>query len=214
MACQVFHPDDKPCEAITPHQPPTAFHSFRFGASDSTEATLMRHRALMAIALMFGLTVLRPPWAEAGEKPVSPPKRVLVELYTSQGCNSCPPASDLLGNLFELGDGADRIVPLNFHVDYFNQPWTDPYSDASYTRRQRDYNSMQHRDDLQFTPLLMVDGREPLLGSDRAKAVTAIILHAAMSETSLNCWKLSVISVFRGSAWVVGRPSRISWMAA
>jgi hypothetical protein len=134
----------------------------------------MRHRASMAIALILGLTVLRPPSAEAGEKPASPPKRVLVELYTSQGCNSCPPASDLLGNLFELGDGADRIVPLNFHVDYFNQPWPDPYSDASYTRRQRDYNSMQHRDDLQFTPLLMVDGREPLVGSDRAKAVTAI----------------------------------------
>jgi hypothetical protein len=93
---------------------------------------------------------------------------------TSQGCNSCPPASDLLGKLFELGDGADRIVPLNFHVDYFNQPWPDPYSGASYTRRQRDYNSVQHRDDLQFTPLLMVDGRQPLLGSDRAKAVAAI----------------------------------------
>ena len=122
----------------------------------------MRHRALMAIVLILSLTVLRPPWAGAWEKPVDAPKRVLLELYTSQGCNSCPPASDLLGKLFELGDGADRIVPLNFHVDYFNQPWPDPYSDASYTRRQRDYNSVQHRDDLQFTPLLMVDGRQPL----------------------------------------------------
>ena len=134
----------------------------------------MRDRALRALALFLILTVLRPPGAGAGEKPVDPPKKVLVELYTSQGCSSCPPASDLLGKLFELGDGRDRIVPLNFHVDYFNQPWPDPYSDASYTRRQRDYNSVQHRDDLQFTPLLMVDGRHPLLGSDRAKAVAAI----------------------------------------
>ena len=69
---------------------------------------------------------------------------------------------------------ADRIVPLNFHVDYFNQPWPDPYSDASYTRRQRDYDEVQRRDDLQLTPLLMVDGRHPLLGSDRTKAVAAI----------------------------------------
>ena len=120
------------------------------------------------------LTVLRPAAAAAGENPVDQPKRVLVELYTSQGCSSCPPASDLLGKLTELGVGRDRIVPLNLHVDYFNQPWPDPYSDASYARRQRDYNSVQHRDDLQFTPLLMVDGRLPLLGSDRAKAVAAI----------------------------------------
>jgi hypothetical protein len=134
----------------------------------------MRHRALRAIALILSLTVLRPPWTGAREKPADPPKRVLVELYTSHGCNSCPPASDLLGKLFELGDGADRVVPLNFHVDCLIQPSPDPYSDASYTRRQRDYNSVQHRDDLRFTPLLMVDGRQPLLGSDSAKAVAAI----------------------------------------
>ena len=127
----------------------------------------MKNRALKAIAVFLTLTVLRPLAAAAGENPVDQPKRVLVELFTSQGCNSCPPASDLLGKLFELGDDRDQIVPLNFHVDYFNQPWPDPYSDASYTRRQRDYNSVQHRDDLQFTPLLMVDGRLPLLGSDR-----------------------------------------------
>jgi hypothetical protein len=134
----------------------------------------MKNRALKAIAVYFLLTVLRPAVAAAGENPVDQPKRVLVELYTSQGCSSCPPASDLLGKLTELGVGRDRIVPLNLHVDYFNQPWPDPYSDASYTRRQRDYNSVQHRDDLQFTPLLMVDGRQPLLGSDRAKAAAAI----------------------------------------
>ncbi|HEX3450882.1 MAG TPA: DUF1223 domain-containing protein [Isosphaeraceae bacterium] len=134
----------------------------------------MRDRALRALALFLILTVLCPSGAGAGEKPVDAPKKVLVELYTSQGCSSCPPASDLLGKLFELGDGPDRIVPLNFHVDYFNQPWPDPYSDASYTRRQRDYNTVQRRDDLQFTPLLMVDGRQPLIGSDRAKAVAVI----------------------------------------
>ena len=134
----------------------------------------MKERALKAIAAFLMLTVLRPVAAAAGENPVDQPKRVLVELYTSQGCSSCPPASDLLGKLTEPGVDRDRIVPLNLHVDYFNQSWPDPYSDASYTRRQRDYNSVQHRHDLQFTPLLMVDGRLPLLGSDRAKAVAAI----------------------------------------
>ncbi len=134
----------------------------------------MKNRALKTIAVFFMLTVLHPDAAAAGENPVDQPKRVLVELYTSQGCSSCPPASDLVGKLTELGVGRDRIVPLNFHVDYFNQPWPDPFSDASYTRRQCDYNRVQRRDDLQFTPLLMVDGRQPLFGSDRTIAVAAI----------------------------------------
>jgi hypothetical protein len=134
----------------------------------------MKNRALKAIAVFFTLTVLRPVAAAGGEYPVSQPKRVLVELFTSQGCSSCAPASDLLGKLTEPGVDRDRIVPLNLHVDYFNQPWPDPYSDASYTRRQCDYNGVQRRDDLRITPLLMIDGRHPLLGSDRAKAVAAI----------------------------------------
>jgi hypothetical protein len=127
----------------------------------------MKNRALKAIAVFFMLTVLRPAAAAAGEKSVDLPRKVLVEFYTSQGCSSCPPASDLLGKLIELSDARDRIVLLNFHVDYFNQPWPDPYSDASYTRRQCDYNGVQRRDDLRITPLLMVDGRQALLGSDR-----------------------------------------------
>jgi hypothetical protein len=134
----------------------------------------MKNRALKAIAVFFTLTVLRPVAAAAGEYPVNQPKRVLVELFTSQGCGSCAPASDLLGKLTEPGVDRDRIVPLNLHVDYFNQPWPDPYSDASYTRRQCDYNGVQRRDDLRITPLLMVDGRQPLFGSDRTMAVAAI----------------------------------------
>jgi hypothetical protein len=53
-------------------------------------------------------------------------KKVLVERYTSQGCSSCPPASDVMGQLAALGYGPDGIVPINFHVDYFNEPWADP----------------------------------------------------------------------------------------
>ena len=134
----------------------------------------MKNRALKTIAVFFMLTVLHPDAAAAGENPVDQPKRVLVELFTSQGCSSCAPASDLLGKLTEPGVDRDRIVPLNLHVDYFNQPWPDPYSDASYTRRQCDYNGVQRRDDLRITPLLMVDGRQPLFGSDRTMAVAAI----------------------------------------
>jgi hypothetical protein len=101
-------------------------------------------------------------------------KKVLVELYTSQGCDSCPPASDLLGRLADLGFGPDRIVPVDFHVDYFNDPWVDRFSDAAYSRRQWSYNNVQGRNDLYFTPMMMVDGRTPLLGSNRPAAIAAI----------------------------------------
>src|SRR5262249_14337057 len=86
----------------------------------------------------------------------------------------CPKAEQLLGRLAEMGYGTDRIVPLAFHVDYFNTPWKDPFSDAAYSARERAYNTVLHREDLYFTPMLMIDGREPMLGSDQPKAESAL----------------------------------------
>jgi hypothetical protein len=114
--------------------------------------------------------------AAAGDDGSTPSdaKKVLVELYTSQGCDSCPPAADLVGRLPALGYGPDRAVVVAFHVDYFNDPWKDPFSDPLFSRRQLSYNDVQRRDDLYFTPMMMVDGRVPMLGSDRPKALAAI----------------------------------------
>jgi hypothetical protein len=61
-----------------------------------------------------------------------PQRRVLVELYTSQGCNLCPEAERLLG---VLASRNAQMVPVAFHVDYFNDPWKDPFSDSLYTQR-------------------------------------------------------------------------------
>jgi hypothetical protein len=101
-------------------------------------------------------------------------KKVLVELYTSQGCDSCPSAADLVGRLASLGYGRDRIVPLAFHVDYFNEPWKDPYSDPAYSQREMAYNGALNRKDLYFTPMMMIDGRYPMLGSDQPKVKAAL----------------------------------------
>ena len=111
----------------------------------------------------------------AGGPASSPsPKKILVELYTSQGCSSCPPASDLLGRLAKLGYGPDRVVALNFHVDYFNQPWVDPYSNPVAARRQGYCNEVLQRRDLSFTPLMVVDGCDPLVGSNRSAMLAAL----------------------------------------
>ena len=107
-------------------------------------------------------------------------KKVLVELYTSQGCDACPKAEALLGRLKELGFGPDRVVPVAFHVDYFNTPWKDPFSDNLFSRRQYEYSLISRRENdtdpnyLYFTPMMMVDGRYPMLGSDQPKALSSL----------------------------------------
>jgi hypothetical protein len=66
----------------------------------------------------------------------APNRTVLVELYTSQGCDMCPAAEKILGTLAEQDR---RIVPIAFHVDYFNEPWKDVFSDPLYSQRQMTY---------------------------------------------------------------------------
>jgi hypothetical protein len=106
-----------------------------------------------------------------------PKRAVLIELFSSQGCDSCPSAEVVLGKLGAEG----RVIPVAFHVDYFNDPWRDVFSDHRYSQRQARYsglyvraNNVDKPDYLYFTPMLMVDGRTPMLGSDEAKAREAI----------------------------------------
>jgi hypothetical protein len=104
------------------------------------------------------------------------PRMVLVELYTSQGCDMCPAAELLLGALAERDR---RIVPIAFHVDYFNDPWKDVFSDPLYSKRQMVYNQLytgpkNPEHGLYYTPMLMIDGQKSVNGRDRALAEAAI----------------------------------------
>jgi hypothetical protein len=128
-------------------------------------------RVALAVAAIAAIGTTPGPGAEP--KPAAP-KKALVELYTSQGCDMCPAADQLLARLGGLGNGPDRIVALSFHVDYFNDPWKDPFSDADYSRREMAYNTALNRKDLYFTPMMMIDGRHPMLGSDQARAQAAL----------------------------------------
>ena len=79
---------------------------------------------------------------------------VTIELFTSQGCSSCPPADAVLGNLARRPD----IVALSFHVDYWNYiGWKDPFSSAKTTERQRGYARALHQNSI-YTPEMVVDG--------------------------------------------------------
>ncbi|HMG02624.1 MAG TPA: DUF1223 domain-containing protein [Edaphobacter sp.] len=100
---------------------------------------------------------------------------VLVELFTSEGCSSCPPADRLLSSLQKQQPVANaHIIVLEEHVDYWDrQGWRDRFSSAQLTQRQNFYAPRLKFDD-PYTPQMVVDGQSQFLGSDAAKAVTAI----------------------------------------
>lgn len=86
------------------------------------------------------------------------PTALLVELYTSEGCDSCPPADRWLSRLrqFPVSD----VVPLSFHVDYWDYlGWKDPYASAAYSRRQREAAARQRLPAV-YTPQLLFAGRD------------------------------------------------------
>jgi len=94
---------------------------------------------------------------------------IVVELFTSEGCSSCPPADAFLKELSAISG----VIVLSEHVDYWNrQGWTDPFSSASFTERQQLY--AQRLGSEVYTPQMIVDGRAQFVGSDRDAAVAAL----------------------------------------
>jgi hypothetical protein len=90
----------------------------------------------------------------------SPPQRAaMVELYTSEGCNSCPPADRWLSRLRTISAG-QRIVALAFHVDYWNQlGWVDRFARPGFSERQRDI-AARVRSRVIYTPQIVLDGKD------------------------------------------------------
>ena len=105
--------------------------------------------------------------AAADPRPGSP---IVLELFTSQGCSSCPPADALLGRL----RGRPDLLPLSLHVDYWNRiGWRDPFSSAAMTDRQDAYGQALGQDGV-YTPELVVAGAQGVVGSNQAAVEAAI----------------------------------------
>ena len=104
---------------------------------------------------------------------------VVVELFTSEGCSSCPPADALLVQLSkDPHSGADLIL-LGEHVDYWNYiGWTDRFSSAEFSQRQSDYAKRLHLASV-YTPQMVIDGQVQLVGNDAGEVRRNIALAAA-----------------------------------
>jgi len=90
------------------------------------------------------------------------PSPVVVELFTSQGCSSCPPADELLKRLATRED----VLPLAYHVDYWDYiGWADAFADPAHTVRQRGYAQVGGRNMI-YTPQMIIMGREDVVGAD------------------------------------------------
>ena len=112
---------------------------------------------------------------------------MLLELFTSQGCWSCPPADRLLTRLARTGVDGIPVVPLAFHVDYWNHiGWRDPFSSRQWSERQRGYAEAFRLDTI-YTPQLVVDGRYQVVGS-RDRDVREAIARAAQERQRARMW--------------------------
>ncbi len=125
-------------------------------------------RILTSLALACGIALP----AAAQDRPV------VVELFTSQGCSSCPPADALLHDLAK----DPNIVALALHVDYWDYiGWKDSFASPEYTERQRNYARVQS-ERMVYTPQMMINGIEHVVGN-RAGAVKAAIERHSRSQT-------------------------------
>src|SRR3989442_4215485 len=135
-----------------------------------TTIPAVRYR-LAFVAWLFGLI-------PSSVATIPPP--VVVELFTSEGCSSCPPADALLQQLANAASASGpKIIALGEHVDYWDhQGWKDRFSSAALTNRQQRYAARFNNESI-YTPQMVVDGRAELVGSDANAARRAIDRAAA-----------------------------------
>ncbi len=134
---------------------------------------VMRHCSATSVKISLALLLACAlPAKPKAQSTASETKRqpVVIELFTSEGCSSCPPADALLQQLEQLQPVAGaEIIALEEHVDYWNHDgWIDPFSSPDWTQRQQDYAALFKNDP--YTPELVVDGRSQFVGSNARKA--------------------------------------------
>ncbi|MGZ4818440.1 MAG: DUF1223 domain-containing protein [Terriglobales bacterium] len=126
------------------------------------------------VAIIFLLLTLAIPAVAAEPASTAAPVPVVIELFTSEGCSSCPPADALLMSLDRDSVPGAEIIALGEHVDYWDGlGWKDRFSSAEYTRRQESY-AAQFRINSPYTPQIVMNGRAQFSGNDGSRVARAI----------------------------------------
>src|SRR5256886_7045454 len=135
------------------------------GFSISTMTAMMAHSSISrwsgALGVCAVVAIIRPAHAEP---------RAVVELFTSQGCSSCPPADRIIGELAKDPD----VIALSLPIDYWDYlGWKDTLADSRFSARQKAYSRMRGDRDV-YTPQVVVNGSRHVIGSDRTRIEGAI----------------------------------------
>ncbi len=138
-------------------------------------------RTLGLTAGLLALGISTPSPAAPGK-----PTPVIVELFTSEGCSSCPPADTVLSGLTRQPIAGVEVIALGEHVDYWNHGgWADSFSSAKFSGRQSDYSQTFGKDTV-YTPQMIVDGKTQFVGSDEDLARKAISAAAHTPKANVN----------------------------
>ncbi len=116
---------------------------------------------------------------------------VLIELYSSEGCSSCPTADAFMQEVIHLSDSTmSPVYVIDYHVDYWNKSgWVDPFSDSLYTKKQMNYALKKGEKNL-YTPMAFVNGGKALAGAD--KRGISVEITQNLSKPNPNFLKLGV----------------------
>jgi len=151
----------------------------------------MRSKAVLALSLVAAVSAAlaistRWPFISRASNAAPQKQPVVVELFTSEGCSSCPPADGLLKKLSEDQPFDNiEVIALEEHVDYWNHlGWRDPYSSSDFTQRQNDYASSLPRGGV-YTPQMVIDGRVQFVGSRSTDARQHILAAASHPKARL-----------------------------
>jgi len=144
---------------------------------------------------VIGLFLAGLPLFKSLRVPVTPEYPVVIELFTSQGCSSCPAADELLNKTIREAEEAGRpVLGLSFHVSYWNYlGWKDPYSSEDFTNRQKNYADALGLGSI-YTPQIIVNGESAFVGSDQ-KALEAAITRGLQESRP---YTISAASSFQG----------------
>jgi hypothetical protein len=147
---------------------------------------LLTGSIVLSVCILAAMTVLRTPAQTSRMVPGAVRTPVVVELFTSEGCSSCPPADALLAGLAQQQPIENvEVIALEEHVDYWNElGWVDPFSSRDWTARQYVYSEVLGNGNA-YTPQMVVDGRAEFVGSQARKARQAIFEAAQAERTQV-----------------------------